>query len=100
MNCTVRGKHSGGRNRQSKSNRGLFRKSSPNDPRIQSEVQIFVEGLPINCKVPELYQYFSSVGDIKVDRENKKPRIWLYTNKITGQVNLPFYSSMHGIRIL
>ena len=88
MNYSVRGKHGGGRNSQRNSKRGLFRKSSPNDPRIQSEVQIFVEGLPIHCKVPELYQYFSSVGDIKVDRESKKPRIWLYTNKITGQVNV------------
>ena len=65
---------------------GIFRKSKPNDPRVRSEVQIFVEGLPKNCKVPELVQYFSSVGEIKIDRETKKPRIWLYKDKVSGQV--------------
>jgi len=64
---------------------GIFRKSKPNDPRVRSEVQIFVEGLPKNCKVPELVQYFSSVGEIKIDRETKKPRIWLYKDKVSGQ---------------
>lgn len=66
--------------------RGGFRKSGPDEPRVSSEVQIFVEGLPLNAKIPELVQYFSSVGQIKTDRETKKPRVWLYHDKTTGQV--------------
>ena len=70
---------------------GAFSKSGPGgpgDPRISSEVQIFVEGLPTFIKVPELVQYFSSVGEIKMDRDSKKPRVWLYTDKVSGQVEL------------
>jgi hypothetical protein len=67
---------------------GAFRKSGPGDPRISSEVQIFVEGLPTFVKVPELVQYFSSVGEIKIDRDSKKPRVWLYSDKVSGQVEL------------
>lgn len=44
---------------------GGFRRSAPDEPRIASEIQIFVEGLPTNAKIPELVQYFSSVGQIK-----------------------------------
>merc|ERR1719430_370334 len=63
----------------------VFKKSAPTDPRVSSEVQIFVEGLPQSSKIPELVQYFSTVGDIKLDRDSKKPRVWLYTDKVTGQ---------------
>lgn len=65
---------------------GRFQKSDPDAPRVSSEVQIFVEGLPLQSKIPELVQYFSSVGPIKCDRETKKPRVWLYQDKTTGQV--------------
>ena len=51
-----------------------FQKSGPDDPRISSEVQIFVEGLPKGAKVPELVQYFSTVGEIKVRRRMKRDR--------------------------
>merc|ERR1719429_434786 len=64
---------------------GRFQKSGPDDPRISSEVQIFVEGLPKNAKVPELVQYFSTVGEIKVDRMSKQPRVHLYKDKQTGE---------------
>ena len=63
----------------------VFKKSAPTDPRVNSDVQIFVEGLPLSTKIPEVVQYFSTVGDIKIDRDSKKPRVWLYTDKITGQ---------------
>ena len=46
-----------------------------------STVQIFVEGLPLDSKVPELQKYFQSVGPIKCDRETRKPRVWLYHDK-------------------
>ena len=51
-----------------------FQKSGPDDPRISSEVQIFVEGLPKGAKVPELVQYFSTVGEIKVRGRKKRNR--------------------------
>lgn len=62
-----------------------FQKSGPDDPRVNSTVQIFVEGLPVTCKVPEVLKYFSTVGQIKTDRLTKKPRIWLYHDKATNQ---------------
>ena len=77
-----RGGRGGGRGRGG----GGFRRSGPDDPRVSSEVQIFIEGLPLQAKMPELVQYFSSVGTIKCDRESKKPRVWLYHDKSTGQV--------------
>ena len=64
----------------------VFKKSEPDAPRISSEVQIFVEGLPAGAKVPELVQYFSTVGEIKVDRFSRQPRVHLYKDKETGQV--------------
>ncbi len=62
-----------------------FTKARPEDPRVNSEVQIFVENLPLDVKMQEIKSYFSSVGEIKVDRLTKKPRIWLYHDKDTGQ---------------
>ena len=65
--------------------RSRFQKSRPEDPRISSEVQIFVENLPKSVKIPELCQYFSSVGTIKMDRMTRRPRVWLYHDKRTGE---------------
>ena len=58
-----------------------FQKSNPNDPRISSEVQIFVEGLPKEAQIPELVKFFSTAGDIKCDRLTKQPRVWKYHDK-------------------
>ena len=58
---------------------GKFRKSDPNEPRISSEVQIFVEGLPLDAKLPELVNFFSAAGKIKSDRMTRNPRVWLYS---------------------
>ena len=71
----------------------VFKKSEPDAPRISSEVQIFVEGLPAGAKVPELVQYFSTVGEIKVDRFSRQPRVHLYKDKETGQVQLALHLS-------
>ena len=64
---------------------GGFKKSTPDEPRINSTVQIFVENLPLDAKLPDVMKYFSSVGPVKVDRLSKKPRIWLYHDKATNQ---------------
>ena len=77
----------GGRGRGRGGGGPAFVKSGPDAPRISSEVQIFVEGLPKGVKIPEVVQYFSTVGSIKTDRDSKKPRVWLYTDKTTGEVN-------------
>ena len=60
------------------------RKSESSTPREPSHVQIFVEGLPLDVKIPDLVDHFSSVGKIKIDRESNKPRVWLYHDKRTG----------------
>ena len=62
-----------------------FEKSKPDDPRVNSTVQIFVEGLPKTAKLPDLVAYFSSVGQIKTDKMTKKPRVWMYHDKETKQ---------------
>ena len=76
---------------------GGFQRSGPDDARVGSEVQIFIEGLPLSAKIPELVQYFSSVGTIKSDRETKKPRVWLYHDKTTGQVNINFQNDIFSL---
>jgi hypothetical protein len=64
---------------------GRFQKSDPNAPRISSEVQIFVEGLPLDAKIPDLVAFFGTAGKVKSDRLTKQPRVWLYHDKSTGQ---------------
>ena len=64
---------------------GGFKKSEPDAPRVNSEVQIFVENLPRDIKIPEVCQFFSTVGKIKVDRITKKPRVWVYHDKASGE---------------
>ena len=86
-----RGRGGGGGRGRGRGGRGggggpKFEKSGPDEPRINSTVQIFVEGLPEGAKIPELVQYFSTVGPIKGDKESKKPRVWLYTDKETKMV--------------
>ncbi len=49
--------------------RGGFKRSSDDEPRVSSEIQIFVEGLPLSAKIPEVVQYFSTVGQIKAGRQ-------------------------------
>ena len=48
-------------------------------------VQVFVENLPRDIKIPEVCQFFSTVGKIKVDRLTKKPRVWVYHDKASGE---------------
>ena len=67
----------GSRRRQSKQSESFT-------PREPSQVQIFIEGLPLNVRIPDLVDYFSTVGRIKIDRETNKPRVWLYHDKTTG----------------
>ena len=55
-----------------------FQRSDPSEPRIGSEVQIFVQGLPKNIRESELEEYFGTVGEIKEDKLTKKKRIWIY----------------------
>ena len=60
-------------------------------------MQIFIEGLPEGAKIPELVQYFSTVGPIKGDKESKKPRVWLYTDKETKMVGYSFFPQIFNL---
>ena len=60
-----------------------FKKSTSREP---SQVQVFVEGLPLNVQIKDVVRYFSTVGRIKLDRESRSPRVWLYKNKVTGEL--------------
>ena len=62
-----------------------FQRSDPSAPRVASEVQIFVENLPLDAKIPALVQLFSEAGRVKVDRISRTPRVWLYHDKSTGR---------------
>ena len=62
-----------------------FQKSRDDEPRINSEVQIFVQFLPKDVRESDIKNYFSSVGEIKNDKLTKKDRIWLYKDKETGR---------------
>ena len=55
-----------------------FQRSDPSEPRTNSEVQIFVQYLPIPVRESDLEKYFSTVGEIKEDKMTKKKRIWIY----------------------
>ncbi len=83
---------------------GKFQKANPDDPRVNSTVQIFVEGLPLDAKIPDLLKYFSSVGNVKNDRLTKKPRIWLYhdkmTNQPTGECTITYNDNQSQMRAL
>ena len=56
---------------------GGFKRSDPDEPRISSEIQIFVEGLPLSAKIPEVVQYFSTVGQIKERRQALLLRLFI-----------------------
>ena len=79
-------------------------KSEASAPREPSQVQIFIEGLPLNVRIPELVEYFSTVGKIKIDRESNKPRVWLYHDKRTGdptgEATITYYDHETQIRAL
>ena len=64
----------------------LSKKVKPAIPREPSKVQVFIEGLPLNVQVNDIVKYFSTVGKIKLDRETRNPRVWLYKNKTTGEL--------------
>ena len=64
----------------------LNENTKPTIPREPSKVQVFIEGLPLNVQVNDVVKYFSTVGKVKLDRETRNPRVWLYKNKNTGDL--------------
>ena len=51
----------------------------------QSDNQIFVQGMPKDVTEDDVSQFFGSIGTIKNDRKTGKPRIFLYTDRNTGE---------------
>lgn len=81
-----------------------FRKAKEGDPRVNSEVQIFVENLPKTVTVPELSKFFEKAGKIKKDRDTRQPRIWLYHDKTTkeptGECTITYYDHDSQVKAL
>ncbi|TRY78115.1 hypothetical protein TCAL_09477 [Tigriopus californicus] len=81
-----------------------FRKAKEGDPRVNSEVQIFVENLPKTVTVPELNTFFEKAGKVKKDRDTRQPRVWLYhdktTNEPTGECTITYYNHESQVKAL
>ena len=66
--------------------KNVFQKSDVSMPREPSKVQIFIEGLPMNVQVEDIVKHFSTIGKIKLDRESREHKVWLYKDKRTGDL--------------
>ena len=66
--------------------KNVFKKSDASMPREPSKVQIFIEGLPMNVQVEDIVKHFSTIGKIKLDRESREHKVWLYKDKRTGDL--------------
>ena len=53
--------------------------------KVQSDNQIFVQGMPTDVTEDDVSQFFGSISTIKNDRKTGKPRIFLYTDRNTGE---------------
>ena len=51
---------------------------------MQSENQIFVQGLPSSANEDDIAQFFGSIGVIKVDKKTRTQKIWVYKDRATG----------------
>uniref|UniRef100_A0A7S0YJD3 RRM domain-containing protein n=1 Tax=Polytomella parva TaxID=51329 RepID=A0A7S0YJD3_9CHLO len=47
---------------------------------------IYVSGLPKDVTEDEIAGYFGSIGILKIDKKTKRPKIWLYRDKSTGEL--------------
>lgn len=45
---------------------------------------VYVSNLPLEVNEQEIADYFGTIGLIKTDKKNKKPKIWLYRDKNTN----------------
>ena len=48
--------------------------------------QVYFSGLPPGTTMDEVAGHFGSIGVIKMDKRTRKPKIWLYTDKMTGEM--------------
>ena len=48
--------------------------------------QVYVSGLPDGTTEEDIAQHFGSIGMIKEDRQKGKLKIWLYRDKMTGEM--------------
>lgn len=47
---------------------------------------VYVDGLPSDVCEKEIADHFGSIGLLKVDKKTRKPKIWLYRDKVSGQL--------------
>ena len=52
--------------------------------KVQSDNQIFVQGLPTDATTEDIAQFFGSIGVIKNDRKTGNQRIFIYKDNNTG----------------
>merc|ERR1719341_277801 len=53
--------------------------------KVPAENQIFIMGLPTDVTEDEVSEFFGSIGIIKMDKKTNKQKIFMYTDKRTGQ---------------
>ena len=74
----------GGGGYQGGGGRGGFGGDDGRPAKVQSDNQIFVQGMPTDVSDDDVAQFFGSIGTIKTDRKTGKLRIFLYTDRNTG----------------
>ena len=59
-------------------------------PKVESENQIFVQGMPTDVSEDEVASFFRPFGTLQTDRKTGKPRIFLYTERNKGEATVAF----------
>jgi RNA recognition motif-containing protein len=47
---------------------------------------VYITGLPSSITEADVAEFFGSIGVIKFDKKQKKHKVWLYRDKVTGDL--------------
>lgn len=59
--------------------------SNYNSSSFVSEDTIFISGLPEDTTEEQLNEYFGQIGLVKIDKNTRNPKIWIYKDKTSGK---------------